>query len=526
MHIFSMNCKADSVVTTLREKKARIKAIKTFRELSITKVYIESYRTDIFVDKELLLTIKEDFENAGFEIAGCIVPTKMSKRLSTQWDSVTCFSDESSHHFLQEIVERTASVFDTIIFDDFLFTSCDCKYCKAGKGERSWGEYRTKLLLKVIQERIIKPARAINKNIKLIIKYPCWYDNYFSLGFDVLSETELFDETWIGTETRETNPQGKAFWIQNWANELGKCGGGWYDSLSCLSETFVEQARNTILGGAKESLLHCYDYLFLSKDCLAKDGGSLAVVRDNLAAQAFKKEVSGLSKLANLLEDMTSYGVFTPKRPNYDQKEDAFLHGFFSMLGIPIKAATSLNNVATTFISAHCTKFDNISKYLKALYKSEIPFVITENAVKRLKMDGEIINTDIEVAYKNGAKAKTSLEKINDNAYLLRFNDPCELMDIEQLDELRNTMLKPFEMELYAPSKVALMLYKNEKRKIKVIQNFNNFTIKVKLKLKGAKINKLQKVLALPDMKSATLKVNNDRMYSITIQPRSMIVLG
>lgn len=62
MHIFSMNCKADSVVTTLKEKESRLKAIETFRELSISKVYIESYRTDIFVDKELLLTIKEDFE--------------------------------------------------------------------------------------------------------------------------------------------------------------------------------------------------------------------------------------------------------------------------------------------------------------------------------------------------------------------------------------------------------------------------------------------------------------------------------
>ena len=41
----------------------------------------------------------------------------------------------------------------------------------------------------------------------------------------------------------------------------GRCGGGWYDALDCRPEKFIEQARYTILGGMKESLVHCYDYL-------------------------------------------------------------------------------------------------------------------------------------------------------------------------------------------------------------------------------------------------------------------------
>ena len=79
----------------------------------------------------------------------------------------------------------------------------------------------------------------------------------------------------------------------------GKCGGGWYDALDCSPEKFVEQARYTILGGARESLVHCYDYL------LAKDPGSTPfgekADRSHACAEAFSREVEGLAKLAEFL---------------------------------------------------------------------------------------------------------------------------------------------------------------------------------------------------------------------------------
>src|ERR1035437_7217502 len=45
-----------------------------------------------------------------------------------------------------------------------------------------------------------------------------------------------------------------------WLGGIGgaKCGGGWYDWLGTTEKTYLEQARMTILGGARESMLFCY----------------------------------------------------------------------------------------------------------------------------------------------------------------------------------------------------------------------------------------------------------------------------
>ena len=111
-----------------------------------------------------------------------------------------------------------------------------------------------------------------------------------------------FGECWIGTETRDANPdpvQGCCLMEAMDCLTGGKCGGGWYDALDCTPEKFVEQARYTILGGARESLVHCYDYL------LAKNPGSTPfgekADRSHACAAAFSREVDGLAKLAEFL---------------------------------------------------------------------------------------------------------------------------------------------------------------------------------------------------------------------------------
>ncbi len=531
MHIFSMNCKADAVAGTLADAHARRDAIKAFRELGITKVYVESYRTKLFIPEALLRAVKRDFESAGFEVCGCIVPTQMSERLATGWSSMTCFSDESAHRRMQEVVERTASVFDTILFDDFLFTRCTCSHCQAAKGDRSWGEYRTDLLMEIARERIVKPARAVNRNVTLIIKYPCWYDGFFSGGYDVLRGTALFDLTWAGTETRNPDrpdgmPQYKAFWLQNWLNALGKCGGGWYDPLDCSPETFVEQARNTILGGAKESLLHCYDYLFLGASSVAKDGGGLSIPKNDLAARAFQREAAGLRALAALVEPMTPYGVAAPKRPNCDQGADSNLHGFAGMLGIPLVATTTLETPRESFLSAHCAHFDNAGAHVDALCASRTPFMITRNAVAALKDAGKAVNGAILDAYERCEAAGTYGVKAGDAAHVLRFEKPWDLMALEPLDELRNSLLSGLGMELYAPSRVGLQLFRDGERLVEVIQNFNDSPVDIRLKFNRTTARDRRMALALPADDSASLSKTGDGEYVVSLKARSLIALA
>lgn len=73
--------------------------------------------------------------------------------------------------------------------------------------------------------------------MKVIIKYPNWYDHFQGLGFDLERGPQLFDDIWTGTETRDP---GSAQHLQNYLGyniiryfenlRPGYNGGGWVDS--------------------------------------------------------------------------------------------------------------------------------------------------------------------------------------------------------------------------------------------------------------------------------------------------------
>ena len=43
------------------------------------------------------------------------------------------------------------------------------------------------------QTLVLKPAKKVNPNVKVIIKYPNWYDHFQGLGFDLKNDSRLFD---------------------------------------------------------------------------------------------------------------------------------------------------------------------------------------------------------------------------------------------------------------------------------------------------------------------------------------------
>ena len=79
----------------------------------------------------------------------------------------------------------------------------------------------------------------------------------------------------------------------------GRCGGGWFDALDCSPEKFIEQARYTILGGARESLVHCYDYLLADDPGRTPFGEKAKSPR--ACAGAFERESGNLAALAELV---------------------------------------------------------------------------------------------------------------------------------------------------------------------------------------------------------------------------------
>lgn len=305
-HIFSMSFKVTSLNGELRELEKREKAVSYLLSNGFSRVWLESYRHGESVPTELLKEYKEYFEKKGLKASGLITPTSLNTpaKEGERAPFCVCWAEQAARERLSRESARIAKVFDTVLIDDFLFSPCAhwCKNCVAEKdksGISDWGEFRRSQMMSVSKHDILESGLKANKNVKFIIKYPCWYKNWLERGYSPLEQSQLFGGCWVGTETRDKNPDAlQACWIISHINELsgGLCEGGWYDALDSTPEKFLEQARYTILGGARESLVHCYDYLIASDPGVTPFGEKASNPRK--CAEIFAANSSSLRSLA------------------------------------------------------------------------------------------------------------------------------------------------------------------------------------------------------------------------------------
>lgn len=517
MHIFSMTCKVDAVKGALATAEDRAEACRWMQGLGISKLYFETYRHGHFVrDSGLLQAIRDDFRARGFEVCGCITPTSMSRRV-VGWKITTCFTDPVAHALLAETARFTAALFDEIIIDDFFFSSCTCPDCETHRQGRPWGEARSELLREVALRHLIEPARAVNTGVQFIIKYPCWYETYYRAGYDVIGQTRLFDKTWIGTETRDPEsphagrrPQTSASWIQGWMNAVsqGKCGGGWYDPIDTSPEVFVEQARQTILGGARESLLHCYDYLGTSNPGIVIHGGDLQIDHGTADADAFRRELPGLRRLAALVGDLEPEGVLLPKQPNNDPAAEAYLPSFIGMLGVPVLPAASLQPCLAALLAVQAAAFDGLEAFVADLRRAGTPFVVTRGLLERHPA----------LAAEAGQELAT-LDVPGDLWQLMA-------MPRDALDALRNRLLAPFGLAVSAPSRVSLHLFRRGARRLIAVENFNGEPVQVRLTpLAGQTPFPERAALALPVASSVGVQREAAGAITIGLAARALAVL-
>jgi len=168
-------------------------------QVKVDKIYLETHRDLLIVPGETLEQAKKYFQEKGVEVGGGITYT-----IDESNDFETfCYSDPEHRKLIQEIAEHTARYFDDFILDDFFFTSCKSDIEIQAKGNKSWTAYRTELMTKAGMDLVIKPSKKINPDVKIIIKYPNWYDHFQGLGFDLSSGPRIFDGIWSGTETRD-----------------------------------------------------------------------------------------------------------------------------------------------------------------------------------------------------------------------------------------------------------------------------------------------------------------------------------
>jgi hypothetical protein len=469
-HQFSTLFTAQDARDRLSSEAGLKQALQWCRESGVLKVYVESFRDGYQADRAVLETARRRFAEAGLEVSGCITPTAVGKS-STGWkNTISCYTDQPTQDKIQAIFEFGAALFDEIMIDDFWFTDCSCPDCDTARQARrvtvgnrqypvngdTWEEYRCELMVRVSQDRLLGAARKINPRVRLIIKYPQWYDRFHDRGYEVGRETRDFDRIWVGTETRDYanqrwggTVQYEAFFIMRWLGEIGgaKCGGGWFDWLGTTEKTYVEQARQTILGGARESMLFCYGGL-------QGDTGPADVA-------ALRRHQAELFTVAREVSGREPRGIAAYKPINSHPDNEARVFDFVGMLGLPLVPCHEFpTNARAAFFSVHALKDPDLAAKLDRFVRAGKPVLLTDGLAARLAGQWQQASDRWQILRVKG-----------DPAALLRMSRP-------ELDKLRQPLLRPFQTRFSAPNQTGLYLFGDGSW---AVENFHDEEVEISL---------------------------------------------
>ncbi len=301
------------------------------RGLGVTRVFIEVYRGATVVPVPVLVAARDAFEAQAFEVYGGIATVPGGEVGVRQDGPLGWFNwqNEKTQRDLAEVMRNAAPVFHHFIIDDFLCTGDVSAESEQAKGDRSWADYRRALMTQVARDVLVTPAREANPSITMIVKFPQWYDLFQRHGYDVENMPPLFDEVYIGTETRGARTQRYGFvqpyegfvnfrWISAIAG--AKTRGAWFDHGDTADHDFVEQAYQSVLAGANEIVLFHFGALMEGHPDHAR------------LVEAFPT----LVELALAIDNDPVTGVVAYKPPQSDAKNDVFIMDFIGMLGVPL----------------------------------------------------------------------------------------------------------------------------------------------------------------------------------------------
>lgn len=363
------------------------------RHMKVDKIYLETHRDTVVVDQATLDLAKKFFRDKGLKVAGGITITINERN---QFETY-CYSNPEHRRMLREVVEFTARNFDELILDDFFFTDCKADSDIAAKGNRSWTEFRLAQLNEAAQSLIIKPAKAINPKVKIVIKYPNWYDHFQNLGFNLETGPKYFDGLYTGTETRDPSgnqhlQQYHGYSIMRYFENLkpGGNGGGWVDQGGMnLPNRFEEQIWLTLFAKAPEITIFNIGAIY--SPSRSPDGTTVPDSRAaRLAGPVFERVDKFLGQLGKPI------GVKTYK-PFHSYGED-HLPSYLGMIGIPMDIVPAFPEEENTILLTEQARFDPaiVSKLKKQLTSGK-SVVITSGLLKALQ--GKGIEDIIELEY-------------------------------------------------------------------------------------------------------------------------------
>ena len=371
------------------------------RSIKIDKVYVETYRDNEIMPEADVKKLKNFFAGKSVKVSGGI----MASVAGPPGDRLNgfCYSNPVDREKFRRIVAYTASLFDEIIFDDLFIFNCQCDLCQKAKGDLTWAEYRLNIMKEVGENLVVKNARSVNPNIRLIFKPPNWYEQYQFSGYNLESQPRVFDEIYAGTETRD--PENTVQHLQPYQSygimryfehiKPGKFGGGWVDvGQRQTLNRYTEQLENTLFARPKAIIHWSYGSLVETINSPYGKPKMLSLIAE-AAGYTFDKVDSFLGKLGE------PYGVAAYKP--YHSSGEMYIHNYVGMVGIPMDLYPDFpDDRGTVFLTEHA-KFDPeiVSKINKHLNEDKT-VILSSGLLKALQ--GKGIEKILEVEY-TGRKA-------------------------------------------------------------------------------------------------------------------------
>ena len=314
------------------------------KQLNVDKVYLETTRNNQLATESDVTTLKKFFADRGIKVSAGL---GLTVNESNGFQSF-CYSNPESRDRVKEMVEFTAKHFDEIILDDFYFTNCKCDLCIAAKGDKSWTQFRTEQMDDVSKNLIIGPAKAVNPKVRIIIKYPNWYESFQGLGYDLAVQPKLFDAIYTGTETRNAESgqrlQSYQSYLQTqYFNNIKPGGnqGGWIDGGG--DARYAEQFWDTFFAKVPEITLFNSQQIMGTLRGGFGGGGMMGGMGMGGARGGAQNQQDPNATLAKLMEPIpqSDGSSFTPNMVARTAGYSAeLLDKFLGKLGKPIGVAT------------------------------------------------------------------------------------------------------------------------------------------------------------------------------------------
>lgn len=387
--------------------------------LHVDKVFIESYRSGTSADDATITRVKDFFVSHGVSVAGGMA--MLGPGGGGQFRTLD-YTDPNDRALAARMSALTARHFDEFILDDLFFSNTKTDSDIAAKGKLSWDQFRMNMMDEVSRDLILKPAKAANPNVHVIIKFPNFYPSFQGMGFDLENQPKIFPEIWTGDETRyppttdQQLQQYESYEIFRYFENIapGRNGGGWVDPIAMqYLDRYAEQLWDTILAKAPainlfqytdllriadpgnrdawQALPTPFNYFAMLRACCGFPGAPGA--KDPLLADAVAYSLHQVDQIAGALGAPVGLASYRP----YDSTGEDFLRDVIGMIGTPVETYPQWPQSKTVFLTLTADRDPAIVSKIEEHLRAGDNVVITSGLLRALQDKGLEQITDMRV---------------------------------------------------------------------------------------------------------------------------------